>query len=90
MGLVVADTGPINYLILIEHIDLLPALFTTVILPFAGEGELAARSYPSAVRNWATVLDSAVDADLLLMDDRKGVKAARCSARCGYAELDGG
>jgi len=25
--LVIADTGPINYLILIEHIGILPALF---------------------------------------------------------------
>jgi hypothetical protein len=31
--LVVADTGPINYLILIGHIDVLPALFQRVILP---------------------------------------------------------
>jgi hypothetical protein len=32
MQLVVADTGPINYLILIGHIDILPAMFPKVIL----------------------------------------------------------
>lgn len=31
MRLVIADTGPLNYLILIEHIDLLPALFERVL-----------------------------------------------------------
>jgi predicted nucleic acid-binding protein len=36
--LVIADTGPINYLILIGNIDLLPALFENVILPSAVEG----------------------------------------------------
>jgi predicted nucleic acid-binding protein len=30
--LVIADTGPVNYLILIGHIDILPALFDKVIL----------------------------------------------------------
>jgi len=109
LRLVVTDTGPINYLILIEHIDLLPALFARVILPFAVQRELTARRSPSAVRNWAAnppawvglratpggidadpllkeigagekaaiALASTVNADLLLMDDRKGVKAAR-------------
>ena len=40
MRLVVADTGPINYLILIEKIDLLPILFKNVILPSAVQTEL--------------------------------------------------
>jgi len=31
--LVIADTGPVNYLILIGQIDILPALFEKVILP---------------------------------------------------------
>ena len=35
MRLVIADTGLVNYLILIGHIDLLPALFEKVILPAA-------------------------------------------------------
>jgi predicted nucleic acid-binding protein len=33
--LVIADTGPINYLLLIEQIDILPVLFERVILPVA-------------------------------------------------------
>jgi len=36
MRLVVADTGPLNYLILIEAIDLLPKLFETIFIPTSG------------------------------------------------------
>jgi predicted nucleic acid-binding protein len=33
MPIVVADTGPLNYLVLIEAIDLLPKLFDLVCVP---------------------------------------------------------
>ncbi len=33
MRIVVADAGPVNYLIQIEQINLLPALFRTVHIP---------------------------------------------------------
>ncbi len=107
--LVIADTGPVNYLILIGYIDLLPALFEKVILPLPVRAELSATNAPTAVRSWTAALpdwlevretqpDFEVDpllkrlhageqaaiglatdlkADLLLMDDRKGVIAAR-------------
>lgn len=52
MRLVIADTGPVNYLILIGHIDLLPALFEKVILSSAVRTELAARNAPPPVRTW--------------------------------------
>jgi predicted nucleic acid-binding protein len=42
--LVIADTGPINYLILICCIDLLPVLFEKVILPEPVQAELSAPS----------------------------------------------
>jgi predicted nucleic acid-binding protein len=35
MRLVVADTGPLNYLLLIDAIELLPKLFETVFTPEA-------------------------------------------------------
>jgi predicted nucleic acid-binding protein len=50
--LVIADTSPINYLILIEHIDILPSLFDKVILPAVVRDELAHAKAPVAVRNW--------------------------------------
>ena len=52
MQLIIADTGPINYLVLIGNIDLLPVLFETVILPSAVEAELSDLDAPPSVRNW--------------------------------------
>jgi predicted nucleic acid-binding protein len=52
LRLVVAGTGPVNYLILIGHPDVLPALFEKVILPSTVQSELAARKAPAAVRQW--------------------------------------
>ena len=50
--LVIADTGPINYLIRIGHVDLLPRLFERVAIPRAVECELSAFDAPAPVRNW--------------------------------------
>jgi hypothetical protein len=38
MRLVVADTGPLNYLVLIDAIELLPKLFEKVFTPEAVKG----------------------------------------------------
>jgi predicted nucleic acid-binding protein len=53
MRLVVADTGPLNYLVLIDQIGLLPALFEKVFAPAAVQAELLNRDPPAAVRSWA-------------------------------------
>jgi predicted nucleic acid-binding protein len=106
--LVVADTGPINYLVLIGHIELLPRLFGKVALPKEVYGELTSERTPEPIRQWiadppawldildvpshkpsdsslinidlgeraAILLALSLHADLLLMDDRKGVRAA--------------
>jgi len=50
--LVVADTGPVHYLILIEQIDLIPKLFEQVFLPSVVRDELAHSEAPLAVRAW--------------------------------------
>jgi predicted nucleic acid-binding protein len=103
--LVIAVTGPVNYLILIGHIGLLPLLFQRVILPAAVREELHDAGAPAAVRAWiaspppwleivqsgpglglATLdegeaaviaLAESLHADLLLIDERKGVNIAR-------------
>ena len=109
MQLIIADTGPINYFVLIGNIDLLPILFEKVILPSAVQAELADPDAPPSVRRWiadppawldirdtparefdhgpvegldegetaAIALAISLGADLLLMDDRKGVIVAR-------------
>jgi predicted nucleic acid-binding protein len=33
--IVIADTGPLNYLVLIRDVDVLPSLYTRVIVPEA-------------------------------------------------------
>jgi predicted nucleic acid-binding protein len=108
MRLVVADTGPLNYLVLIRAIDLLPKLFETVLVPQVVCDELRHPIAPNAVRAWAAqppawldvrpspaatnddpagrtldvgeraalALARALNADLLLMDDRAGVAVA--------------
>ena len=52
LRLVIADTSPINYLVLIEHVDILPALFERVILPAAVWEELKHAKAPSPVKEW--------------------------------------
>ena len=53
--LVIADTSPINYVLLIGHIDILPALFEKVILPAAVRDELKHPKAPPVVKNWIAV-----------------------------------
>ena len=50
--LVVADTSPINYLVLIQHELLLPTLYTQVIIPPAVLRELEDPETPETVRTW--------------------------------------
>lgn len=52
--LVIADTGPVNYLIQIGHIDLLPLLFDRIAIPNAVETELSHALAPASVRLWIT------------------------------------
>jgi predicted nucleic acid-binding protein len=54
--LVVADTSPINYLVLLGHAELLPRLYTRVVLPQAVIEELLDEEAPAAVRSWAADL----------------------------------
>ena len=50
---VVADTGPLHYLVLIGQIDLLPRLFTAVTVPTVVRDELLHPNTPRIVRDWA-------------------------------------
>ena len=104
--MVVADTSPLNYLVLIEQIDLLPQLYGRVLIPESVLEELSALQTPQLVRDWATNLpewiqvlpatpiDDAgltrlhagerdvislaliVDADAVLLDERRGRQEA--------------
>ena len=52
--IVIADTTPLNYLILIDEIGLLPQLFSAVLVPVAVSQELQHRKAPHAVSSWIT------------------------------------
>lgn len=58
MILVVADTGPLHYLILIETVGLLPKLYDRVVIPSAVLAELIHPKAPPAVKTWAAALPS--------------------------------
>jgi predicted nucleic acid-binding protein len=104
--IVVADTTPINYLILIDTAHLLPALYQKVLIPASVRRELLHDGSPARVSAWARSLPgwcqsldlssppdpSLADldegerdaihlaleqrADILLMDDLEGRRAA--------------
>jgi len=104
---VVADTGPLHYLVLVDQIDLLAQMFGSVTVPTAVHAELLHSAAPEPVRRWAAhppgwltvsaavphddpalrrldeggriaiTLALSLRADLVLMDDRAGVTAAR-------------
>jgi predicted nucleic acid-binding protein len=50
--IVVADTTPLNYLILINEIDVLPRLYGRVVIPQAVREELIRSRAPASVRTW--------------------------------------
>jgi predicted nucleic acid-binding protein len=50
--IVIADTTPLNYLVLIEQADLLPRLFGRVLIPPAVFEELQDTKTPEAIRIW--------------------------------------
>src|SRR5438045_1200495 len=52
MRLVVADTGPLNYLILIEQAHILAVLFEKVFIPQVVQDELRHDEAPASVRQW--------------------------------------
>ncbi len=53
MILVVADTSPLNYLVQIEAIGILPRLFDQVVIPETVLQELLHPATPEIVRRWA-------------------------------------
>jgi len=50
--IVIADTSPINYLLLIDQIDLLPRLFQKIIIPEVVRDEMIAPGAPLVLQKW--------------------------------------
>jgi predicted nucleic acid-binding protein len=56
--IVVADTSPLNYLVLIGAVDVLQPLYTHVVVPKTVAAELSGTMAPPAVRTWINQLPS--------------------------------
>lgn len=50
--IVVSDTSPINYLLLIDQIDLLPRLFQQIIIPEVVRDEMLDPDAPPVLQQW--------------------------------------
>lgn len=95
MRIVVADTSPLHYLVLIGAVDLLPRLFTQVMIPAAVQDEMRDAGAPLAVREWIatpaawlTVQENpAADEDATLQELDKGERAAIALAAMLHADL---
>ncbi len=86
MILIVADTGPVNYLIQIGSIGLLARLAERTVLPASVHAELLHRAAPEAVRAWAGALPpwveirkatQAIEADDVSEADREAIALAK-------------
>ncbi len=75
--IVVSDAGPLNYLSLIGHLDVLPTLYGQVVIPCAVADELSRATSPAAIRDfiqtppaWLRVTDApAGDPELSALGD---------------------
>lgn len=105
--IVVSDTSPLCYLVLIGKVEVLSAMYRCVVIPNAVHDELSSDKAPLAVKEWiskppewlvtrtvsfeleqamqnidrgeqeAIMLATTLSADLILMDDLAGRRAAR-------------
>ncbi len=50
--IVVSDTSPILYLLLIDQIELLPQLYSTVVIPDVVQAEMEAPGAPVQLKEW--------------------------------------
>ena len=50
--IVVADSGPLHYLILLDHTELLRRFYGRVVVPDAVASELSSAGAPLIVRDW--------------------------------------
>ena|SRR3990172_489964 len=91
--IVVSDTGPLNYLALIGHVEALPKLYEVVVIPKAVASELSRPTCPDAVRAliefppvWLKI-DQAPESDPDLSALGDGEQQAIALARTLHADL---
>jgi predicted nucleic acid-binding protein len=88
MSVIVSNTTPINYLVLIDHIAVLRHLYTHVIIPQAVFGELQDKETPAKVAAWVAAhpewlevrtVSAPLDASLAFLDvgEREAISLAK-------------
>jgi predicted nucleic acid-binding protein len=77
--IVVSDTSPICYLLLIDQISILQELYELVVIPQAVADELNALESPPVVRNW-----------IANPPDWLQIQIVSASSRSGLEKLDPG
>jgi predicted nucleic acid-binding protein len=93
--IVVADSGPLHYLILLEHTELLRRFYGQVVVPESVASGLSATGAPAVVREWITkpptwvdVRSVPPDAVSMISDDLDlGERAAIALAEAMRADL---
>jgi predicted nucleic acid-binding protein len=93
--IVVADSGPLHYLILLEHIELLRRFYGQVLVPEPVASELSAAGAPAVVREWITKPPTWVDVrpvppdtvSMISADLDLGERAAIALAETMHADL---
>src|SRR5207253_8130401 len=90
--IVIADTSPLHYLILLERAEVLQHLYGRVIIPEAVVRELQAQKTPAVVRRWITsppewlqIRQIAVPPDPALAEDRKSTRLNSSHVAISYA-----
>lgn len=59
--IVVSDTSPLNYLLAIGQVDVLPKLFGTIVVPSSVFAELSAAGAPAKNLEWIAALPVAFE-----------------------------
>jgi predicted nucleic acid-binding protein len=70
MTVVVADSSPLNYLTLVDAIDVLPRLYGRILVPEQVIGELTETGAPDIVRLWTRVLPDWIEVRSVTVDAR--------------------
>ncbi len=89
--IVISDTTPINYLILVGEISILPELLGKAVIPFAVFQELQADETPKIVKEFIENLPEWVEvrqARILIDDDLNDLDAGEREAIISTEELN--
>ncbi len=89
MSVVVSDTTPLNYLILLGHTEVLPRLFGKLLIPPAVIREMQHAKTPRAVFAWTTQLPAWVEIRAPVSDMNLQPGAGKNEAISLAAELPG-